>query len=38
MLPNPIRVDTTKPVITLVAVKPTVFSPDGDGRRDRIRV
>ena len=38
VLPNPIRVDTTKPVITLVTVHPTAFSPDGDGRRDRIRV
>jgi len=38
VLPNPIRVDTTKPVITVRAVNPTVFSPDGDGRRDRIRV
>ena len=38
VLPNPIRVDTMKPVVTLVAVHPTAFSPDGDGRRDRIRV
>jgi len=36
VLPNPIRVDTTAPVITLVRVFPRVFSPDGDGRRDRI--
>ena len=36
ILPNPIRVDTTAPVITLVRVLPRVFSPDGDGRRDRV--
>jgi hypothetical protein len=35
ILPNPIRVDTTAPVITLVRVFPRVFSPDGDGQRDR---
>jgi hypothetical protein len=36
VLPNPIRVDTTAPRITLVRVFPRVFSPDGDGRRDRV--
>jgi hypothetical protein len=36
VLPNPIRVDTTPPVVTLVSVLPRVFSPDGDGRRDRV--
>jgi hypothetical protein len=36
VLPNWIRVDTTAPVIRLVRVVPRVFSPDGDGRRDRI--
>ena len=36
VLPNPIRVDTTAPLITLVRVIPRVFSPDGDGRRDRV--
>jgi hypothetical protein len=36
VLPNPIRVDTTAPRITLVRVQPKVFSPDSDGRRDRI--
>jgi hypothetical protein len=34
-LPNPIEVDTTRPVLTLLSLKPRVFSPDGDGRRDR---
>jgi hypothetical protein len=36
VLPNPIRVDTTSPVITLVRVFPRVFSPDSDGERDRV--
>ena len=36
VLPNPIRVDTTAPKIRIVRVFPRVFSPDGDGRRDRI--
>ena len=36
VLPNPIRVDTTPPHITLKHVEPRVFSPDGDRRRDRI--
>ena len=36
VLPNPIRVDTTAPKIRVVRVFPRVFSPDGDGRRDRV--
>jgi hypothetical protein len=36
VLPNPIRVDTTPPVIRLVRVFPRVFSPDSDGNRDRV--
>lgn len=36
VLPNPIRVDVTAPVIRLVSVVPTTFSPNGDGRNDRI--
>jgi hypothetical protein len=36
VLPNPIRVDTTAPRIRVVRVAPRVFSPDGDGRRDRV--
>jgi len=36
VLPNPMRVDTTAPGSTLVRVAPRVFSPDGDGRRDRV--
>jgi FlgD Ig-like domain len=36
VLPNPIRVDTRAPRIRLLRVFPQVFSPDGDGRRDRL--
>jgi flagellar hook capping protein FlgD len=36
VLPNPIRVDTTAPRITLLRVSPRVFSPDEDGRDDRV--
>jgi hypothetical protein len=37
LLPNPIRVDTTPPNVTLRSLAPRVFSPDGDGRADRVR-
>ena len=36
VLPNPMRVDTTAPAIRLVRVFTRVFSPDSDGRRDRV--
>ena len=36
VLPNPIRVDTTAPRVRLLRALPQVFSPDGDGRRDRV--
>jgi hypothetical protein len=35
-LPNPIRIDVTPPRLELRAARPRVFSPDGDGRRDRL--
>ena len=38
ILLNPMRVDTRPPTITLVAAKPQFFSPDGDGRSDRVRL
>jgi hypothetical protein len=38
VLPNPIAVDTTPPQITLRFVRPRVFSPDGDGRSDKVSV
>jgi flagellar hook assembly protein FlgD len=36
LLPNPILLDQTAPELELVSVVPQTFSPDGDGRRDRI--
>jgi len=36
VLPNPIRVDTTAPTVSLLRVFPRVFSPDGDERADRV--
>ncbi|WP_411277054.1 FlgD immunoglobulin-like domain containing protein [Gaiella sp.] len=38
VLPNPIRVDTTPPVVRMTRLVPRVFSPDGDARRDRVVV
>ena len=38
VLPNPIRVDTTRPRIALVSLEPRAISPDGDGRSDLVRV
>ena len=38
VLPNPIRVDTTPPVVAMTRLAPRVFSPDGDARNDRIVV
>jgi len=38
VLPNPITIDVTAPVAQLVSVAPTVFSPDGDGRSDKVTV
>jgi hypothetical protein len=35
-LPNDIRLDTTAPLLAQVVVRPDVFSPDGDGRADRV--
>jgi hypothetical protein len=37
-LPNPIRIDVTPPVLQNVTVQPRVISPDGDGRKDKLRV
>lgn len=36
VLPNPIRVDVTPPRVELVALSPRVFSPDGDGRAEKV--
>jgi hypothetical protein len=38
VLPDPIRVDTTPPVLRIVAAAPRTISPDGDGRRDGIHI
>jgi flagellar hook capping protein FlgD len=38
VLPNPIRLDATAPLIQLVSVKPRVFSPDGDFQHELIRL
>lgn len=37
-LPNPIRIDVTPPVLVRVTIPRRVFSPDGDGRSDRLVV
>lgn len=36
-IPNEMRLDTTPPTLTVERIWPTVFSPDGDGRADRVR-
>ncbi len=36
VLPNPIRVDVTPPRVELVGLSPRVFSPDGDGRAEKV--
>jgi hypothetical protein len=38
VLPNPIRVDVTPPVVRVASVRPRALSPDGDGRGDIVRV
>jgi FlgD Ig-like domain len=38
VLPNPIRIDVTVPRVRVLTVHPRAFSPDGDGRSDRITI
>jgi flagellar hook assembly protein FlgD len=38
VLPNPIRVDVTRPTVKVVSVQPRAFSPDGDSRADQVTV
>ena len=38
VLPNPIRSDSTRPLVKLVSVAPQVFSPDGDYQREYVRL
>jgi len=37
-VPVAVRLDTTAPQVTLVTARPSEFSPDGDGVRDRVRI
>jgi hypothetical protein len=36
VIPNEMRLDTTPPILTVERIRPTVFSPDGDGRADKV--
>lgn len=38
LMPNPIRIDVTPPIVEAARARPLVFSPDGDRRRDRVVV
>jgi hypothetical protein len=38
LIPTTVRVDTRAPRLRAVRFRPEVISPDGDGRRDRLRV
>lgn len=38
VIPNPVQVDTRAPSVRLLAVRPASFSPDGDGRGDRVLI
>jgi hypothetical protein len=38
LIPTTFRLDFTPPVLSAVTVRPTTFSPDGDGRGDRVLV
>ena len=38
VLPNPIRVDVTRPSVDVLSVKPRTISPDGDGYGDVARI
>jgi hypothetical protein len=38
VMPNPIRVDVTPPRVESFTARPTVISPDGDGRFDRAKI
>ena len=35
-IPTPVRVDTKPPDVRLISATPHLFSPDGDGRADRV--
>ena len=38
VLPNPIELDVTPPTVVGTGTRPRLFSPDGDGRADRLTV
>jgi hypothetical protein len=38
LLPNPIRMDATPPLVRLVSARPRVFSPDGDFVNELVRI
>ncbi len=38
LMPNPIRVDTRPPRVSVLSVRPRIFSPDGDNRSDMVRI
>jgi hypothetical protein len=38
VLPNRIQIDTVQPRVETTGVRPRLFSPDADGRSDRVRV
>ena len=38
LLPNRILLDATRPVVRALRARPRVISPDGDGRRDSVRI
>jgi hypothetical protein len=38
LLPNPIRMDASPPLVLRVSVRPRIFSPDGDFVHDLIRI
>jgi hypothetical protein len=37
-IPNEIRIDRTPPVLTVQSIVPDAFSPDGDGRADKVKL
>lgn len=38
VLPNPIRVDVTRPSVKVVSLRPRTISPDGDARADGLQI
>ena len=38
VIPNPMQLDTKRPSLRVSSVAPRVFSPEGDGRADKVKV